>query len=325
MNCIRCALTALVAITAQACLPQQLQTHLHAADHLDSPSVQTDGSVDINDLYAFQSPSNPGNVVMIMTVNPLAGVQSGTAFNPRAIYEFEVDLNGDVTADFVYRLYFASPRRGVQRFVVVDKNRRLGGVGETGKAMPLRNGGFVTAGVFDDPFFFDLAGFQNGFAFTGADFFAGANVSAIALEVPASNFSSNQISVSARTVVRGKQVDRMGRPAINTVLIPSGKKNAFNASRPVDDVAKYSADVQATIESLGNSPERAAALTSVLLPDVLTFDTADSSGFLNGRKLTDDVIDAELSLLTDGAVAGDGVPANDRMFLTTFPYLAPAH
>ena len=32
------------------------------------------------------------------------------------------------------------------------------------------------AGTFDDPFFFDLDGFRNGFQFTGIDFFAGLNV-----------------------------------------------------------------------------------------------------------------------------------------------------
>ena len=66
-------------------------------------------------------------------------------------------------------------------------------------------------------------------------------------------------------------------------------------------------------------------LTMVLLPDVLTFDQSSSAGFLNGRKLDDDVIDAELSLLTKGAVTTDMVDANDRMFTSQFPFLAPPH
>lgn len=296
-----------------------------AADHLDSPSVQADGSVDINDLYAFQSPSNPNNFVLVMTVNPLAGVVSGTAFNSRAVYEFGIDVNGDAKPDQTYRFYFSRPRRGVQRFVVIDGRGRPGGFGQTGAGSSLSNGGMVTAGVYDDPFFFDLNGFNNGLNFTGVDFFAGANVSAIVLEVPRATLPSSNISISARTVVRGRQFDRMGRPAINTVLIPSAKKNRFNTSAPPQDVANFSSDMQASLVALGNSEARAASLTSVLLPDVLTFNAADSSGFLNGRRLFDDVIDAELSLITDGALAGDGVNANDRMFLNVFPYLAPAH
>ncbi|GAB5405491.1 MAG: hypothetical protein Aurels2KO_37220 [Aureliella sp.] len=296
-----------------------------AADHLDSPSVQVDHSVDINDLYAFQSPRNSNNVVFIMTVNPLAGVLSGTTFNPRAVYEFGVDLDADAKPDYAYRFYFSSPRRGVQRFVVVDISGRPGGVGRTGSASRLRGGGQVTAGVFDDPFFFDLAGFNNGLQFTGVDFFAGANVSAIVLEIPRANIPTNNISVSARTVVRGRQFDRMGRPAINTVLIPAGKKDSFNKSLPQNDVTSFTADVKASLVGLGNSAERATALAGVLLPDVLTFNTSDPSGFLNGRRLGDDVIDAELSLITEGALPGDGVNANDLPFRSSFPYLAPAH
>jgi hypothetical protein len=37
------------------------------------------------------------------------------------------------------------------------------------------------------------------------------------------------------------------------------------------------------------------------------------------------VIDAELSLLTDGALPGDCVDGNDVAFLGAFPYLAPPH
>ncbi|MEZ6137413.1 MAG: DUF4331 family protein [Pirellulaceae bacterium] len=302
-----------------------LSPSVNAADHLDSPSVQADHSVDINDLYAFQSPSNPNNFVMVMTVNPLAGVLSGTSFNSRAVYELGIDLNGDAVPDRGYRFYFSNVRRGAQRFVVVDMNGRPNGSGQTGAASTLNNGGSVTAGVFDDPFFFDLNGFNNGLAFTGNDFFAGANVSAIVIEVPRTSLPAGPISISARTVVAGRQFDRMGRPAINTVLIPSAKKNSFNMSAPAGDIANFSSDMQASLVSLGNSQARAESLTSVLLPDVLTFDPADASGFLNGRRLADDVIDAELSLITDGALTGDGVNMNDVSFRAQFPYLAAAH
>ena len=112
----------------------------------------------------------------------------------------------------------------------------------------------------------------------------------------------------------------MGRPAINTVLIPAAKKDAFNAGHPKDDVANYRADVIASITGLGNGAQ-AATLADTLLPDVLTFDTASTAGFLNGRNLSDDVIDAELGLLSNGALTTDFVE-NDTTFLTVFPYLA---
>jgi hypothetical protein len=236
-----------------------------------------------------------------------------------------IDLNGDAIPDQGYKFYFSGVRGGVQRFIVVDKDGRPGGTGQTGSVSRLINGGTVTAGVFDDPFFFDLNGFNNGLNFTGSDFFAGANVSAIVIEVPRSSLPSTAISVSARTLVGGSQFDRKGRPAINTVLIPSAKKNSFNATTPANDRQNFGSDVQASLIALGNSQARAASLASVLLPDVLTFDTSDASGFLNGRRLFDDVIDAELQLLTNNPAASDRVGANDVQFRTTFPYLAPPH
>jgi len=42
---------------------------IHAADHIDAPAVTGDGTgiaSDITDLYAFQSPSNPDNRVLLL-------------------------------------------------------------------------------------------------------------------------------------------------------------------------------------------------------------------------------------------------------------------
>lgn len=68
------------------------------------------------------------------------------------------------------------------------------------------------------------------------------------------------------------------------------------------------------------NPTTAQAHVQLLLPDLMTFDTSSSKGFLNGRQLTDDVIDAELTLLSNGAVTSDGV-VNDSVFSAKFPYL----
>ena len=86
------------------------------------------------------------------------------------------------------------------------------------------------------------------------------------------------------------------------------------------DLVALTGDVVDTLLSLGNSQARADALANILLPDILTYDTSSSAGFLNGRKLTDDVIDAELGLITNNAVTTDCVN-NDSTFLSGFPYL----
>src|SRR5215510_3938208 len=61
-----------------------------AADHLDGPMAKHDGRLDITDVYAFQSPSNSANTVLIMNVDPGAGVLSPTTFHPDASYDFRM-------------------------------------------------------------------------------------------------------------------------------------------------------------------------------------------------------------------------------------------
>lgn len=299
---------------------------LPAADHLDAPNLAGNGQVDINDLYAFQSPSNPDNTVLIMTVNPGAGLLSPTTFGADVTYSFNIDNTGDAVADLTYDATFGALSGGSQSFSVLRSGSAYAS-GSTGGSVVTSAGGQVQAGLFDDPFFFDLNGFNDGFNFTGDNFFEGLNVSAIVLEVPSSELGGPNIGVWASTSQGGMQVDRMGRPAINTALIPSARKQEFNEAAPAGDFATFGGDVNATIQALSGMAN-ADALTPILLPDVLTIDVSDSSGFLNGRRLDDDVIDAELGLLSEGAVTGDGVSVDAEPFLATqqaFPYLAPAN
>ncbi len=299
---------------------------VQAADHLDAPLLAGNGDSDINDLYAFQSPSNPDNTVLIMTVNPFAGVVSGENFVENVSYNFAIDNDGDAQADVTYSTTFTAPIAGVQTLTTL-RNGSTYATGNTGANIATPGGGTLAVGVYDDPFFFDLVGFNDGLNFTGDDTLAGANVSAIVLEVPSTelNGSTSNIGVWATTVEGGNQIDRIGRPAINTVLIPSARKDEFNQAQPADDLSTFGTDVEATITALSDATN-AATLTPILLPDVLTFDTANASGFLNGRRLADDVIDAELTLLTGSSTpVGDGVDANDLPFSDMFPYLAPAH
>lgn len=307
---------------------------VRAADHLEAPALRTagQGDRDINDIYAFQSPVDANNTVLIMTVNPFAGVMnpfgttSPTSFGTDVDYQLEVDNNGDAIADVTFSTTFGPVVGGAQTYTV-NRNGVPYSAGTTGAISASAAGPSTTAGLFDDPFFFDFVGFNDGLNFTGDDTFAGANVSAIVLEVPSADIvgADSNVGVTARTVVGGMQIDRMGRPAISTVLIPSGRKDEFNGADEASDFANFGADVNAAIAGLSDQAN-ADALTPILLPDVLTFDVSNSSGFLNGRQLQDDVIDAELTLLTGSSTPiGDGVNGNDVPFQSIFPYLAPAN
>lgn len=348
-----------------------------AADHVDAPGLTPPGGnlqLDLTDVYAWRAAN--GKTVLAANVNGLTAPGAKPVFASGApsvaatqavTYWFKVDNNGDGIPDVKLAVRFGrADEDGVQTMTV----RRNGTVILTGTTSPgngvkINRSGQVLgyAGLRDDPFFFDLNGFLNilstepGKSFIGCasprtDFFAGKNVSAIVLELPSSLLTrsgSSQIGVWATTTVGNTQIDRMGRPAINTVFIPNnpfppdrtidGKpsmKNAFNAAAPRNDQANFRSEIVDTLTVLyslndgaGDDPSddagKISALADVLLPDILTFDTAKSDGFLNGRRLADDVIDAELGLVTEGLVTTDCVSQNDRAFRAAFPYLATPH
>ncbi len=118
------------------------------------------------------------------------------------------------------------------------------------------------------------------------------------------------------------QVDRFGLPAIATVFIPSAQRNAYNGAAPANDPAVYTDEVVAVLTAFGHPDP--AGLAGALLPDIQPIDVSQPSGFLNGRRPADDVITAELGLIfgANANLNDDHVDANDKPFLTTFPYLA---
>lgn len=144
------------------------------------------------------------------------------------------------------------------------------------------------------------------------------------------------------------RVDRIGMPAIGTAVIAD--KEGYNQADPSDDPSAFVEQIVASVTGLhealdddltglGLTPcapdlcvEQAAPL---VVPDIITVDTSADSGFPNGRRLEDPVIDVTLALvLLDLSVEGQTVTslvgalnptANDRPFEDAFPYLAPAH
>jgi hypothetical protein len=133
--------------------------------------------------------------------------------------------------------------------------------------------------------------------------------------------------------------DQMARPAINTVFVPSSKKDQFNTTIPTQMAAGFTTDFTNVLTTFGYSSNilglDKAAFVGVLVTDVLNVATNktttfyDGTNVLTGRALADDVIDVELTLIFGGAagtanpgLTKDNVNANDKTFLSTFPYLA---
>jgi hypothetical protein len=333
------------------------------ADHLDAPgltSPATDARVDITDHYAFQKPGDPRRAILILNVNPLAPTHA-EEFRHDALYETLVDTNGDARPDLAFRYRFSRKVDGRQFARVtraeldgelVDGHVQGDDDAETlvehapvsfGTAAHITHGEHGVrffAGFRSDPFFFDLLGFLNNLKFTGADFFRDKNVYSIALDLPNRLLGDNpHVGIWTRTLVpmtlqpaHLTQVDQMGRPAINTVFNHGNDKNTFNVTPPAAQRTTPTLSGQtylqvftAELEALGGySAAQAESIAKILLPDVLTFDYTSAAGFLNGRRLRDDVIDISLNLVTNGKITGDGVgPHTD--YLAEFPYLGRPH
>ncbi|HYM82115.1 MAG TPA: DUF4331 family protein [Candidatus Limnocylindria bacterium] len=176
-----------------------------AADHNDAPGVATDAKLDINDIYAFRSPANSANLVIAATVNPfLTSSPSGSLFSTIGRYQFHVDdddadLLDDVTVTFTF-----SDSAGTQQWRAegLGVTAITGQVTRVGSAPIIYDAGGIKifCGLRDDPFFFDLAGFQmfvaaphnlipgNGLRTvaegTPVDRFVGLNIAAIVIELP---------------------------------------------------------------------------------------------------------------------------------------------
>ena len=326
-----------------------------AADHLDAPALggtvvageiaphSEHGDRDINDLYVFEAPNDPGRTAIALTVNPAINLFGGD-FGTNVRYVINVDTNGDNVQDLAYVATFADDGTVNLKFKLSRyegaKSRSLTG-GQT-IAQGHANDGTKTvgqsdvwawAGVRSDPFFFDLTGFigtttllttgtavgGDGLGNNPTDFFANLNTNAIVLSVPNGQLP-NRIGVWATTSWHNDsgwhKADQIGRPAINTVFMPKVDKNDFNRTKPSQQLTAFGGKFfnnvvggllfLSSLDTEGAYAQgQAEALASVLIPDVLVYDRNSSlPAPLNGRALADDVIDVELRVATGGDPLG---------------------
>jgi hypothetical protein len=314
------------------------------ADHRDGPKI-TDVNqpyFDLNDLYIFRAPGNSANTVLILTVSPFAGMLAPETFNSRARYEVRIDQNLDNLPDLTLRATFGTPSESSPQTVKLTMVRagrpaQLLAEGDTNTNIPIEGGGMFRAGIQDDPFFFDAAGFNllvdDGIGTfpritgTASNFFGpDVNTLAVIIELPTVRLlkSADRPIIRAWTRIlnqNGTQIDRVGQPLLNIFGIPPVPRNdtthrdlrdAFNRGNPDSDSRRYRAEVVSVLTTFWkNSPGRAGALVDrFLLPNVITFDTSltfEGDGFPNGRRLRDDVADYMLNLMSNGLVTTDNV------------------
>ena len=197
---------------------------IKASDHRDSMLLASDPAADIADLYTFKSPTNPDNVVFVMTVSGFIppSEASTTFFDPNVLYQWKIDTNGDAVEDLVIQafvtgtgghqvMHFRGPVApsmiGSTTQVVEGPETATVQVSNTSTPIvATRNGMTVFAGVRDDPFFFDLVQFKHiiagdatSFRNPGVDTFAGTNVLAIVVELPSARLGATKLGVWGST------------------------------------------------------------------------------------------------------------------------------
>jgi hypothetical protein len=326
--------------------------------HFDSPTGIEDGRLNLCDVYVF--PETTGTSTLVLTVNPDSGRSSPITFRPDALYEFVVASDGGTREDRAFRMTFAEPdAHGNQEMQVryaAGPPSRSGlegtelGVGHTGEAFALSNGGAAWFGLAQDPFWGDavaLFAFNRGLAenqyrpelFTGTpgNLLAGRNVTAIALQIPDVTFGGIDVALWARISLYGhapqRQVSRAAHPLLRSFFFPRPglDTEALNAGSPADDVATYSDLVRRTAAAVAelsqaSSPdEHAATLVAAFLPDQLRYRPGQPARFApgpgNGRDLRDDAFGTTLSLTVGRPL---GITTSPYPVVPGFPHLAPA-
>nr|MDQ2981039.1 DUF4331 domain-containing protein [Actinomycetota bacterium] len=91
-----------------------------ASSHAEAPLIGQDPRADNTDLYAFVSPDRPGTATIVANYIPLEAPASGPnfySFDDSALYEINVDNNGDGEEDLSYQFRFKTKTRNPNTFL----------------------------------------------------------------------------------------------------------------------------------------------------------------------------------------------------------------
>lgn len=141
-----------------------------ASDHMDTPEVELNPRMDINDVYAFPGSSSDRIALVLTTSSPIAG--QSASFDPDLLYQFKIDNNADAREDLVIQVTFdegtganqsVTVRGPVAPASVGTANTLASGgsvvSGSVGSVIGSGSGMQVFTGLRADPFFIDLEQF----------------------------------------------------------------------------------------------------------------------------------------------------------------------
>jgi Domain of unknown function (DUF4331) len=145
---------------------------LLASDHWDTPEVELNPRMDINDVYAFPGSSADRVALVLTTSSPIAGQIA--SFDPNLLYQIKIDNGGDANEDLVFQITFNSGEGSAQQVRVVGPvapttsgtantlvNSSTAVEGAVNSILGSATGVQVFAGLRADPFFMDFEQFFN--------------------------------------------------------------------------------------------------------------------------------------------------------------------
>jgi hypothetical protein len=196
--------TGAAALAAVLLVPGQFAL---TADHFDPPSrtdplvtSRPDVAADIADVFAFHDATN---AYFAVTIHDRNG-----QYDRDVLYGLNISTSAPATsADIQIRFRFGPATNGTGFGVSVENLPGAGTISgpvETVLSRDVGNGTVqVYAGLRDDPFFFDLQGFRETRAMSTLrfnnrrNFFAGANVIAVVIQIPRSRLGAGPLDVNA--------------------------------------------------------------------------------------------------------------------------------
>jgi uncharacterized protein DUF4331 len=332
--------------------------------HFDTATARQDPRLNVCDFYLFRSRPGRTVMAMAVnpaaTAASLAFHPEGLY-----AFRFDVDGDAREEVTFKVRFGDAPHTRGGQHAQLyqvlwatgADAAAGAGGQvlaeGQTGQIVGGEPGARAYTGVAADMFFanrdglhqfkdsfvagrFDATAFAN-----GVDFFDGRNVMAIVVEVPESLIGTGTVRAWATVSLVGHaaevQVSRWGLPLLTHFYITDADmQEQYNRATPAQDRELFALQISAVVEKMtrqaGSAADPAAygkLVADRLIPTTLPYELGTWAAFshagFNGRGLADDVMDVQLSLMTNTAL-GDGVPIPARpRSRAEFPYFCAAN
>jgi len=323
-----------------------------ASHHFESRLAIQNPNYDLTDLYVFES-DRSGNTAFILDVNPTTGKEGKASFGKNGVYSFHIANDrqlkkGGLTITVHHvgnELIFG---------IANGANQAVGTIGDqvgtatVGKEKVFKNGMRVWSGAARDPFVgnsagiiafnqelaqgkLDLAAFKD-----GVDLFETLNSSIIVVEVPNTMLPKKMFvyaSSAMYNVDKWEQVNRMANPLITHLFMSTNKMEVAEhvGHRPdIDSREGYA--ISGTVlravsldKKLSDPVAYADSVAAKMLPDLIPYEAGTKALYsfesINGRKPSDDAMDAALSIflgrkVTDNANIFDRHPSK-------FPYVVP--